>query len=129
MNRGEELGVAVCAHTFVQSTGSAELEFSLAWDMPVIHFGANEYSHMRYFMNPLYENKTNQMSVSKDIVASQQNLSTKLILYLLTVFVCGNAKARSDQLKCILSFTAEYVREMLLQLPYGSPYPCVAISV
>lgn len=49
MNKGEELGVAVCAHTVVQSRGSAQLEFSLAWDMPVIHFGANEHSHLRRY--------------------------------------------------------------------------------
>jgi len=47
MENGEELGAAVCAHTVVQSKESAQLEFSLAWDMPVIHFGANEHSHLR----------------------------------------------------------------------------------
>lgn len=61
MNKGEELGVAVCAHTVVPSRGSAQFEFSLAWDMPVIHFGANEHSHLRYFMNCLYQKETSEM--------------------------------------------------------------------
>lgn len=45
---GEELGVGVCARAVVLPMGSGQLEFSLVWDMPVIHFGANEQEYLRY---------------------------------------------------------------------------------
>ena len=45
--RGEELAVAVCAKCNVRAQQKGELEFSLTWDMPVIHFGSRETKYCR----------------------------------------------------------------------------------
>ena len=41
------VGTAVCADTLVKAGCSRVLEFSLAWDMPKIHFHFKQRAHLR----------------------------------------------------------------------------------
>ncbi|ESP03323.1 hypothetical protein LOTGIDRAFT_237752 [Lottia gigantea] len=48
-NKGKDIGVAVCAFINVPSMSSKSLDFALAWDMPVIQFGAKEQHYARRY--------------------------------------------------------------------------------
>lgn len=49
IEKGQQLGVAVSSQKLVPAAGSADYEFSLAWDMPKIHFGKAEKNYYRYY--------------------------------------------------------------------------------
>lgn len=44
-----ELAIAVCAQTIVKANSKAEapMEFALAWDMPIVQFGARKRNYRR----------------------------------------------------------------------------------
>ena len=44
---GEEVACAVCAQSTVLPQQTSQVEFSLTWDMPVIHFGGKENVYRR----------------------------------------------------------------------------------
>ena len=45
--KGQEIATAVCASTTVKAGGTGQLDFSLAWDMPVVQFKAGENKYSR----------------------------------------------------------------------------------
>jgi uncharacterized protein (DUF608 family) len=44
---GEEVACAVCAQSTILPQQASQVEFSLTWDMPVIHFGSKENVYRR----------------------------------------------------------------------------------
>lgn len=47
--KSKDVGVAVSAQVLVKPESQAEMEFSLAWDMPKIRFCKSEKEHTRYY--------------------------------------------------------------------------------
>lgn len=45
--KGQEIAAAVCASTRIPKGSSRQLEFCLAWDMPLVHFGGGENKYAR----------------------------------------------------------------------------------
>lgn len=43
------MGVALCARVSLKPKSSHDLEFALAWDMPIIHFPKKLKAHKRYY--------------------------------------------------------------------------------
>lgn len=43
----QSICAAVAATTKIPKHGTGKLEFCLAWDMPVVHFGSNRKKHYR----------------------------------------------------------------------------------
>lgn len=50
------IGAAVCSRIFVKSNDKSELEFSLVWDMPKIHFHCKMREYLRW--EKFYKNST-----------------------------------------------------------------------
>ncbi|XP_061387409.1 non-lysosomal glucosylceramidase [Musca vetustissima] len=47
--KSNDLGVAICARVALKPKSNHDLEFSLAWDMPTIHFPKKLKAHTRYY--------------------------------------------------------------------------------
>lgn len=47
-SKGEESAAAVCVKATVPPKQSTDLEFTLTWDMPIIHFKAKEKFYARF---------------------------------------------------------------------------------
>ncbi|KAL5005060.1 hypothetical protein ScPMuIL_018516 [Solemya velum] len=47
--KGEEIATAVCLQTTVPPGENPDLEFCLCWDMPLVHFRANQYTYARRY--------------------------------------------------------------------------------
>lgn len=47
--KGSEIGTAVCLSSTVNPGKNRDLEFTLAWDMPVIHFRARKHRYLRRY--------------------------------------------------------------------------------
>ncbi len=44
---GDEVACAVCAQCTVEASSHGNMEFALAWHMPVIQFGSKAHKHCR----------------------------------------------------------------------------------
>ncbi|XP_052099238.1 non-lysosomal glucosylceramidase-like isoform X1 [Mytilus californianus] len=47
--KGSEIGSAVCLYTTVKPGDKEDLEFTLTWDMPVVHFKARKHKYLRRY--------------------------------------------------------------------------------
>lgn len=44
---GQQVAAAVCAKCQVRANSKSQVEFSLTWDQPVIHFGSRQQLYKR----------------------------------------------------------------------------------